>query len=75
MSYHIVRVDTPPSLRQRDGGWFIVTIYDGTEIEAPVGQWFLAEVMVRLVVPTVFPLEIQGSHNDKNPPPVPEGKG
>ena len=33
MSYHIVRVDTPPSLRQRDGGWFIVTIYDGTEIE------------------------------------------
>lgn len=75
--YHLVRVDTPPILRQRDGKWFAVVIHGGLEIEAPIGKWFAAEFMVRIVIPQVFPLDTdQGAPSgNETPPPVPEGKG
>lgn len=51
--YRTIATSTPPVLRERDGGWFIVVIAANLEIEAPVGPWFAHEFLSRVVAPLV----------------------
>ncbi len=51
--YQSLRTQTPPILRQRDGRWFIVTCTGNLEIEAPIGPWFAAEFLSKVVAPAV----------------------
>lgn len=49
--YH---TNTPPVLNERDGK-FYVTITDGKiSIEAPIGRWFMAELLTKLLIKLVM---------------------
>ena len=69
--YRTITTPTPPVLRERDGGWFIVVIAANLEIEAPVGPWFAHEFLSRVVAPLVPTPKDQYHAKDNQAAPVP----
>lgn len=51
MQMRSVTTQTPPIIREVDGKWFIVLTDGQTEMIAPIGAWFAAQFMTRVVVP------------------------
>lgn len=52
--YQLIKTETPPILRERNGQWFVVVIAGTVEIEAPLGEWFAGEFLKRVVLPKVL---------------------
>jgi len=49
--YKTKRVQTPPTIKEIDGQWF-VQIHDGDlTLEAPIGEWFAAQFVTRVIIP------------------------
>lgn len=52
--YTLKKVDTPPTLKEIDGRWFI-EIHDGSiTVQAPIGWWFMRQLLERVILPLLF---------------------
>ena len=59
---------TPPIIREISGQWFVVIVLDNQqEIAAPIGEWFAAQFITRVVLPKL----VLNAMNDPNQPSLP----
>lgn len=60
--------ETPPVIREENGKWFIIVTDGTTEMKAPIGAWFAAQFMTRVVVPKLALDAMREPHPKSMPP-------
>jgi hypothetical protein len=56
-----IMTDTPPTIREVDGKWFICVVGEDVEMWAPVGAWFASQFVTRVIIPKLV-LDAQAEH-------------
>lgn len=52
--YKIYTSNVPPSLKERDGKWFIEIYMGDNTYEAQIGFWLLRQLFERMVIPAIL---------------------